>query len=222
MEGRRLLVALTIESLHPTLSLEIEVSYRRLLVEPTFESLHPTLSLEVEVSSSRLLVEPTVESLHSTLSLEMEVSSNIFWWNRPSNLFTQHFYSKWNNSSGLWGNFLSKSGHNGRKTFGQRIGFTFLFDELLYGADYDAGETFGNVPRPRFNFENDHAVNGLHTRWVPLSLPTILSQVRELLLTGTVTMTTDSREESIPRWVPLTGSLSRRCRPKHNSETSSS
>ncbi|VEL10667.1 unnamed protein product [Protopolystoma xenopodis] len=28
----------------------------------------------------------------------------------------------------------------------------------------DAGETFGNVPRPRFNFGNDHADNGPRTR----------------------------------------------------------
>ncbi|VEL31968.1 unnamed protein product [Protopolystoma xenopodis] len=92
----------------------------RLLVEPTVESLHSTLSLEMEVSSMSsdgtdlrisspnistrngsnpniLLVEPTFESLHPTLSLGMEVSSTIvFWWNRPSNLFTQHFHSKWN------------------------------------------------------------------------------------------------------------------------------
>ncbi|VEL34916.1 unnamed protein product [Protopolystoma xenopodis] len=32
------------------------------------------------------------------------------------------------------------------------------------GADYDAGETFGNVTRPRFNFGNDHPDNGLRTR----------------------------------------------------------
>ncbi|VEL14207.1 unnamed protein product [Protopolystoma xenopodis] len=32
-------------------------------------------------------------------------------------------------------------------------------------ADYDAGETFGNVPLPRYNFGNDHAYNGLQTRW---------------------------------------------------------
>ncbi|VEL31789.1 unnamed protein product [Protopolystoma xenopodis] len=30
---------------------------------------------------------------------------------------------------------------------------------LTDDADY-AGETFGNVPRPRFNFGNDHADNG--------------------------------------------------------------
>ncbi|VEL38454.1 unnamed protein product [Protopolystoma xenopodis] len=33
-------------------------------------------------------------------------------------------------------------------------------------ADYDAGETFDNVPRLRFNFGNDHADNGLRTRYL--------------------------------------------------------
>ncbi|VEL27497.1 unnamed protein product, partial [Protopolystoma xenopodis] len=30
-------------------------------------------------------------------------------------------------------------------------------------ADYDAGETFGNVPRPRSDSGYDHACNGLRT-----------------------------------------------------------
>ncbi|VEL11461.1 unnamed protein product [Protopolystoma xenopodis] len=30
-------------------------------------------------------------------------------------------------------------------------------------ADYDAGETFGNVLLPPFDFGNDHAENGLRT-----------------------------------------------------------
>ncbi|VEL44006.1 unnamed protein product, partial [Protopolystoma xenopodis] len=34
---------------------------------------------------------------------------------------------------------------------------------LTDDADYDAGETFGNVPHPRFKFGNDHADNGLRT-----------------------------------------------------------
>ncbi|VEL21546.1 unnamed protein product [Protopolystoma xenopodis] len=45
---------------------------------------------------------------------------------------------------------------------------------LTNDADYDAGETFGNVPPPRFNFGNDHADNGLRTRCVPLSLPPLI------------------------------------------------
>ncbi|VEL30182.1 unnamed protein product [Protopolystoma xenopodis] len=36
----------------------------------------------------------------------------------------------------------------------------------------DAGETSGNVPRPRSYFGNDHADNGPRTRCVPISLPT--------------------------------------------------
>ncbi|VEL37836.1 unnamed protein product [Protopolystoma xenopodis] len=43
---------------------------------------------------------------------------------------------------------------------------------LTNDADYDAGETSGNVPRPRLNFGNDHADNGPRTRCVPISLPT--------------------------------------------------
>ncbi|VEL40201.1 unnamed protein product [Protopolystoma xenopodis] len=39
---------------------------------------------------------------------------------------------------------------------------TILTDD----ADYDAGETFKNVPRPRFNVGNDHADNELRTRYV--------------------------------------------------------
>ncbi|VEL42159.1 unnamed protein product [Protopolystoma xenopodis] len=35
---------------------------------------------------------------------------------------------------------------------------------LTDDADYDAGETFGNVPSPRFNFGNEHADNGPRTR----------------------------------------------------------
>ncbi|VEL29148.1 unnamed protein product [Protopolystoma xenopodis] len=35
----------------------------------------------------------------------------------------------------------------------------------------DAGETSGNVPRPRSDFGNDEAYNGLQTRCVPLSFP---------------------------------------------------
>ncbi|VEL07101.1 unnamed protein product [Protopolystoma xenopodis] len=40
---------------------------------------------------------------------------------------------------------------------------------LTDNADYDAGETFGNVPRPRFNFRHDHADNGLRTSYLLVS-----------------------------------------------------
>ncbi|VEL32279.1 unnamed protein product [Protopolystoma xenopodis] len=40
----------------------------------------------------RLLVEPTFESLHPTAG--QEEFAVVFWWNRPSNLFTQHLHSK--------------------------------------------------------------------------------------------------------------------------------
>ncbi|VEL40904.1 unnamed protein product [Protopolystoma xenopodis] len=43
---------------------------------------------------------------------------------------------------------------------------------LTDDADYDAGETSGNVPRPRFNFGNDDANNGPQARCVPISLST--------------------------------------------------
>ncbi|VEL13314.1 unnamed protein product [Protopolystoma xenopodis] len=50
---------------------------------------------------------------------------------------------------------------------------------LTDDADYDAGETFENVPRPRFNFGNDHADNELRTRCVRLSLPTNMTMLRK-------------------------------------------
>ncbi|VEL29534.1 unnamed protein product [Protopolystoma xenopodis] len=50
---------------------------------------------------------------------------------------------------------------------------------LTDDADYDAGDTFGDVPRPRFNFGNEHADNGLRTRCVPLSLPTNMTMLRK-------------------------------------------
>ncbi|VEL34283.1 unnamed protein product [Protopolystoma xenopodis] len=43
----------------------------------------------------------------------------------------------------------------------------------------DSGETSGNVPRPRSDFENDHAHNGLWTRLVPLSLPANMTELRK-------------------------------------------
>ncbi|VEL41915.1 unnamed protein product [Protopolystoma xenopodis] len=43
----------------------------------------------------------------------------------------------------------------------------------------DAGETFGNVPCPLFNFGNDHADSGLRTRCVPLNRPTKLTKFRK-------------------------------------------
>ncbi|VEL43355.1 unnamed protein product [Protopolystoma xenopodis] len=44
---------------------------------------------------------------------------------------------------------------------------------LTDDGNYDAGEKFGNVPRPRFNFENDHANNGPRTS--PLDADIIMS-----------------------------------------------
>ncbi|VEL31995.1 unnamed protein product, partial [Protopolystoma xenopodis] len=51
--------------------------------------------------------------------------------------------------------------------------------KLTDDADYDAGETSGNVARPRYDFGNDHAYNGLRTRCVPLSLPTNMTKLRK-------------------------------------------
>ncbi|VEL32660.1 unnamed protein product [Protopolystoma xenopodis] len=50
---------------------------------------------------------------------------------------------------------------------------------LTEDADYDAGETSGNLSRPRSDFGNDHAYNGLRTRCVPLSLPTNMAKLRK-------------------------------------------
>ncbi|VEL14560.1 unnamed protein product [Protopolystoma xenopodis] len=46
---------------------------------------------------------------------------------------------------------------------------------LTDDADYDAGETPGNVPRPRSHFGNDHADNGLRTR----SLTVLMMPINE-------------------------------------------
>ncbi|VEL24001.1 unnamed protein product [Protopolystoma xenopodis] len=50
---------------------------------------------------------------------------------------------------------------------------------LTDDADYDAGETFGNDPRLRFNFGNDQADNERRTRCVPISLPTNRTMLRK-------------------------------------------
>ncbi|VEL22338.1 unnamed protein product [Protopolystoma xenopodis] len=49
---------------------------------------------------------------------------------------------------------------------------------LTGDADYDAGETSGNVPRPRSFSGTNYADNGLRTRCVPLSLPTNMTKLR--------------------------------------------
>ncbi|VEL41609.1 unnamed protein product [Protopolystoma xenopodis] len=46
-------------------------------------------------------------------------------------------------------------------------------------TDYDAGETFGNVPRPWSYSGNDDADNGLRTICVPLSLPANMTMLRK-------------------------------------------
>ncbi|VEL11839.1 unnamed protein product [Protopolystoma xenopodis] len=51
--------------------------------------------------------------------------------------------------------------------------------KLIDDADYDAGETFGNVPRPRSDFGNDYVCNGLRARYVPLSLLTNMTKLRK-------------------------------------------
>ncbi|VEL43612.1 unnamed protein product [Protopolystoma xenopodis] len=50
---------------------------------------------------------------------------------------------------------------------------------LTDDADYDAGETPGNVPCLRSDFANAHAYNGLRTRCVPLGLSTIMTKLRK-------------------------------------------
>ncbi|VEL18011.1 unnamed protein product [Protopolystoma xenopodis] len=50
---------------------------------------------------------------------------------------------------------------------------------LTNDADYNAGETSGNVSPPRSYSGNDDAYNGLGTRCVPLSLPTNMTKFRK-------------------------------------------
>ncbi|VEL32493.1 unnamed protein product [Protopolystoma xenopodis] len=50
---------------------------------------------------------------------------------------------------------------------------------LIDDAEYDAGETSGNVPCPRSYSGNDVAYNGLRTRCVPLSLPINMTELRK-------------------------------------------
>ncbi|VEL35570.1 unnamed protein product [Protopolystoma xenopodis] len=64
---------------------------------------------------------------------------------------------------------------------------------LTDDADYDAGETFRNVPRPWFNFGNGHADNGPRTSCpgsklllsdVFIGSPSLLSQLSLTLLSS--------------------------------------
>ncbi|VEL38638.1 unnamed protein product [Protopolystoma xenopodis] len=48
---------------------------------------------------------------------------------------------------------------------------------LTDDADYDAGETSGNVPHPRFDFGNDDAYIVLRTRCVHLSMTKLRKQL---------------------------------------------
>ncbi|VEL27282.1 unnamed protein product [Protopolystoma xenopodis] len=50
---------------------------------------------------------------------------------------------------------------------------------LTDDADYDAGETSGNVTRPRSSSGNDHAYYVLRTRCVPLCHPTNMIELRK-------------------------------------------
>ncbi|VEL30271.1 unnamed protein product [Protopolystoma xenopodis] len=51
--------------------------------------------------------------------------------------------------------------------------------KLRRGDTGDAGETSGNVPRPRSYSGNDAADNGPRTRCVPISLPTNMIMLRK-------------------------------------------
>ncbi|VEL09788.1 unnamed protein product [Protopolystoma xenopodis] len=57
---------------------------------------------------------------------------------------------------------------------------------LTDDADYDACETSGNVSRPRSDFGNDHACNGLRTRCVLLRLPTNMTKLRKQCQTTSI------------------------------------
>ncbi|VEL36602.1 unnamed protein product [Protopolystoma xenopodis] len=48
---------------------------------------------------------------------------------------------------------------------------------LTDDADYDVGESSGNLPCPQSEFGNGHAYKGLLTRCVPLSLPTNMTKL---------------------------------------------
>ncbi|VEL32697.1 unnamed protein product [Protopolystoma xenopodis] len=54
-----------------------------------------------------------------------------------------------------------------------------LTDDADYDADYDAGETSVNVSRPRSDFGNDHAYNGLQTWCVSLGRPANMTKLRK-------------------------------------------
>ncbi|VEL35991.1 unnamed protein product [Protopolystoma xenopodis] len=55
--------------------------------------------------------------------------------------------------------------------------------KLTDDADYDSGETSGNVPRIRSDFGKYHAYNGLRTMSVPQSVTTNMTKLRKQGLT---------------------------------------
>ncbi|VEL36980.1 unnamed protein product [Protopolystoma xenopodis] len=69
---------------------------RRLLVELTFESLQRTLSLEMEALRAGQMTSAThwiiMDMSQSTVS--QEESAVVFWWKRPSNLFTENTFTR--------------------------------------------------------------------------------------------------------------------------------
>ncbi|VEL07302.1 unnamed protein product [Protopolystoma xenopodis] len=57
----------------------------------------------------------------------------------------------------------------------------------------DAGEKFENVPRPRFNFGNENADNGLRTRRLMALVRLILQHKRECIVDATVAVSISSK-----------------------------
>ncbi|VEL30408.1 unnamed protein product [Protopolystoma xenopodis] len=73
--------------------------------------------------------------------------------------------------------------------------------KLRRGDTGDAGETSGNVPRPRSYSGNDAAYNGLRTRCVPLSLPTNMTKLRKKGQTTSIQRKeTATTEKATPSW----------------------
>ncbi|VEL44276.1 unnamed protein product [Protopolystoma xenopodis] len=76
-----------------------------------------------------------------------------------------------------------------------------LTDDANHDADYDAGGASGNVPRPRSDFGNEYAYNGLRTRCVPLSLSTNMTKLRKQVQTTFIQRKeTATTQKATPSW----------------------
>ncbi|VEL23870.1 unnamed protein product [Protopolystoma xenopodis] len=72
---------------------------------------------------------------------------------------------------------------------------------LTDDADYDSGETSGNVPRKRSSSGNLDSHNGLRTRCVPLSLPANMTKLRKQSQTTSIQRKeTATTQKTTPSW----------------------